>query len=198
MSPSNSTILWRRLDLPGFESARMRHAEQGDQPGEPVDEALPWTLEGTALFAHEGQPCRLSYRIDCDPGWRTRLCRVSGWVGASSIKLAIRADEAGAWSFNGQPVSEVAGCLDIDLNFSPVTNLLPIRRLDLPVGASAPVRAAWLTFPQFTLEPLEQVYRRTGPHTYVYESGGGSFIRELEVNEAGFVTHYPDFWVQAA
>lgn len=40
----------------------------------------------------------------------------------------------------------MAECVDIDLNFSPSTNLLPIRRFDLSVGASAIVRAAWLRF----------------------------------------------------
>lgn len=31
---------------------------------------------------------------------------------------------------------------DLDLNFSPSTNLIPLRRLGLAVGAEAPVRAA--------------------------------------------------------
>jgi len=88
----------------------------------------------------------------------------------------------------------VAGCIDLDLNFSPSTNLLPIRRLSLTVGEEASVRAAWLRFPSFTLEPLEQIYRRTGATTYVYESAGGRFVRELIVNEAGFVTLYPGIW----
>jgi hypothetical protein len=46
----------------------------------------------------------------------------------------------------------MAGCVNIDLNFSPSTNLLPIRRLDLSVGASAIVRAAWLRFPGMNVQ----------------------------------------------
>jgi hypothetical protein len=30
--------------------------------------------------------------------------------------------------------------------------------------------------------------------TYRYESHGGDFVTELTVNEAGFVTRYPDLW----
>ena len=93
----------------------------------------------------------------------------------------------------------MAGCIDLDLNFSPSTNLLPIRRLDLPVGQGAGVRAAWLRFPSFTLEPLEQIYRRTDVATYRYESAGGRFAVELQVNAAGLVTRYENFWqVEAA
>jgi hypothetical protein len=88
----------------------------------------------------------------------------------------------------------VAGCIDLDLNFSPSTNLLPIRRLDLAIGQEAEVQAAWLRFPSFTLERLEQLYRRIDVATYRYESAGGKFVTELQVNAAGFVTHYPNAW----
>jgi hypothetical protein len=81
-----------------------------------------------------------------------------------------------------------------DLNFSPSTNLLPLKRLGLAVGQEAKVRAAWLRFPSFDLKPLDQLYRRTGEATYRYESAGGVFVAELEVNGVGFVTHYPGFW----
>lgn len=92
----------------------------------------------------------------------------------------------------------MTGCLDLDLNFSPSTNLLPIRRLALAPGQSAEVKAAWLRFPSFTLEPFEQVYRHTAASTYWYELADGEFVRELTVNAAGFVTSYPDFWILEA
>jgi hypothetical protein len=84
----------------------------------------------------------------------------------------------------------VAGCLDLDLNFSPSTNLLPIRRLELAIGLKAKVQASWLRFPSFTVEPLVQPYRRIHAATYRYESAGGRFVTELQVNTGGFVTSY--------
>lgn len=174
---TNSVMLWRRLDLPGHESARL----------------VGRNLSGTALFLHEGQPCRLDYRIVCDADWRTVSGKVSGWVGEREIEVECSVD-SGRWRLNGAECPQVEGCVDIDLNFSPSTNLLPIRRLGLAVGKEAPVRAAWLRFPSFALEPLEQVYRRLDEKTYRYESAGGSFVRELPVNDAGFVTLYPGLW----
>lgn len=103
-------------------------------------------------------------------------------------------DSASQWKLNGVERPEVAGCIDLDLNFSPSTNLLPLRRLSLAIGQEAKVRAAWLRFPSFALEPLDQLYRRTGEATYRYESAGGTFVAELEVNGAGFVVRYPGFW----
>lgn len=86
--------------------------------------------------------------------------------------------------------------VDIDLGFSPATNLLPIRRLSLARGQEAEVRAAWLPFPSLTFEVLPQVYRREGLQTYRYESGGGVFVRLLEVDAVGFVTDYPGLWAE--
>lgn len=180
MSPPHN-ILWRWMDRPGHEAARLERAG-----GE-------WHLRGTSVLVHEGQPCRLDYRVVCDAEWRTRGTSVSGWIGADRVTAEIMA-AAGRWTLNGEQVPEVAGAIDVDLNFSPSTNLLPIRRLKLAVGEEARVLAAWLRFPGFELEPLEQVYRRTGERTYRYSSADGTFVRDLEVDAVGFVTRYPGFW----
>jgi hypothetical protein len=174
-------ILWRRLDRPGHETARL------------APEGTGWRLEGSSVFAHEGRPCRLDYRVSCDGAWRTRSGRVGGWVGDREIDLVVAADPGGRWTLDGRDCPQVAGCIDLDLNFSPSTNLLPIRRLGLEAGREAVVRAAWLRFPGFTLEPLEQVYRRLDKATWRYESGGGRFTADLTVDETGFVTLYPGF-----
>ena len=70
----------------------------------------------------------------------------------------------------------------------------PIRRLDLAVGDKAEVKAAWLRFPSFQLEPLAQQYHRLDETTYRYESAGGAFVADLKVNRSGFVLDYPDIW----
>ena len=95
---------------------------------------------------------------------------------------------------NGLEMPEVSGAADIDLGFSPSTNLLPIRRLGLKVGEQAAVRAAWVRFPELTLELLEQTYARLTEDSYRYESGNGTVRRDLKVDETGFVLEYPELW----
>ncbi|HXQ36015.1 MAG TPA: putative glycolipid-binding domain-containing protein [Anaerolineales bacterium] len=178
----NESILWRRLDHPGHESARL------------FDQSDTWNLQGTAVFSYEQLPCRLDYLVVCDSRWHTQSARINGWVGNTLLEIAIAVSADQHWSLNEKEVLGVRGCVDFDLNFSPSTNLLPIRRLDLAVGQEAEVRAAWLRFPSFELEPLLQVYRRIDESTYHYESNGGEFVTELSVNEMGFVVNYPDLW----
>ncbi len=104
------------------------------------------------------------------------------------------ADSGRRWRLNeaGQP--NVAGCIDVDLNFSPSTNLIPIRRLNLAAGESAQVTAAWLRFPELKLEPLQQQYTHLDESTYRYASAGGQFVADLKVNRSGFVLDYPGLW----
>lgn len=176
------SILWRRLDLPGHEFARLAARGEG------------WELSGTAVFASEKGACRLDYAVICDGGWRTSSARVQGSIGNRAVDLDVVVDAAGRWRLNGRECPSVAGALDVDLGFSPATNTLPIRRLALAVGARAEVQAAWLPFPSLALQPLPQAYRRDGPATYRYESNGGRFTRKLEVGAAGLVIRYPGLW----
>jgi hypothetical protein len=176
-----TSIIWRRLDQPGHDSARLHEMASGA------------VLEGTAVFSESGRPCRLDYRVECDGSWRTIGARVVGWRGAGSIDLAISVDPERRWTLNGRPSPEVRGCDDVDLGFTPATNTLPSRRLRLAIGGRAPVRAAWLDFPGVALAPLEQVYERLTDSQYRYESAGG-FTALLEMNTCGLVTQYPGLW----
>jgi uncharacterized protein len=176
------TIFWRGIFWPGHEHCAV------------YDEDSHWFVAGTAIFTNEDERCLLRYLIECDHTWTTRSARVLGWVGEKSIDVHIMADRDRNWLFNGSEQPPVKGCTDVDLNFSPSTNLLPIRRLNLATGQQASVSAAWLRFPNFKLERLDQTYQRLDATTYRYESNDGAFVAELKVNEFGLVENYPGLW----
>src|SRR5688572_7833857 len=115
------SILWRRIDFPGHEACRL------------FSENAQWHLEGTSVFSHNHRPCRLSYLVMCDGNWNTRRAKVYGWCADTIVDIDLVADGEHRWRVNGIEHSKVAGCIDLDLNFSPSTNLLPIRRLSLAV-----------------------------------------------------------------
>ncbi|MFN2407851.1 MAG: putative glycolipid-binding domain-containing protein [Pyrinomonadaceae bacterium] len=176
------TILWRGIDRTGHEYCSVYNDEDS------------WFLSGVAVFLHEDQPCRLEYVVQCDSAWNTLMAKVSGWVGNTRIDVEVTTTPDHRWFLNGGEQPSVSGCIDVDLNFSAATNLLPIRRLNLPVGREAKVNAAWLRFPDFELERLEQTYSRVNERSYGYESGGGEFVTELTINQFGLVTRYPPLW----
>lgn len=177
----SSSIVWRRTDKSGHEFANLAERDEGAK------------LSGVAVLSERGAPCRVRYEIDLDAQWRTVSCLLTGQIGNRTVEVSIKRD-GDSWSVNGVEVPAIVGCEDIDLGFSPATNLLPIRRLALKVGQSAAVRAAWVHFPELTVQLLEQKYSRLADDRYRYESAGGSFRRELKVDEKGFVLEYPDLW----
>jgi hypothetical protein len=175
-------IVWRRIDMPGHEVATIAPAGDG------------WRVDGVAVLVESGRPCRIEYDIRCDARWTTLHCAIRGHVAARPVSLDVERSPNGIWSIGGIELPTLAGCDDIDLGFSPSTNLLPIRRLALPIGAHAVVRAAWIRFPELTAEVLVQTYARASADRYVYESAGGAFRRELQVDTFGNVIDYPGLW----
>lgn len=79
----HASMLWRRLDTAGHESARL------------VYEDSTWQLSGAAVFAYGGQPCRLDYLITCDSLWQTRSGRVTGWIGGQAVEVGLSAGSSG-------------------------------------------------------------------------------------------------------
>jgi uncharacterized protein len=146
------------------------------------------------LTSEEGKPLRLEYMVLCDESWVTRSVRLSLTHGAASRELTLVADDQRRWWNEGEELSAVAGCVDIDISLSPSTNTLPIRRLSLSRGEAADVTAAWVRLPELRLEPLTQCYDRTGDRLYRYSSGGGAFTADIEVDELGLVVRYPPAW----
>jgi hypothetical protein len=174
------TALWRRLDLAGLESARLSQTQDG------------WELSGAASFQYRDAPCLLDYTVRCDATWNSRSVSVHGVVGSEVVHHELRVTPTGRWIQNDVEVPELDGCIDVDLNFTPSTNTLPIRRLSLPIGGSAKIRAAWLRFPDFTLQSLVQTYTRKTADRYGYRAA--TFESEISFDSAGLVRDYPPAW----
>jgi hypothetical protein len=179
------SLLWSRVGAPGSEYFALWQETGG------------WRLEGHVVTTAEAVPLWVSYEVRCDPAWRTREVQVRMVAEGRTTDLRLESEGHGAWRREGGDCPAVRGCLDADLSVSPSTNTLPIRRLDLRVGESADVVAAWVRLPSLAVEPLPQRYTRVGEREYRYESHGGAFTALLAVDELGLVTHYPGGWQRA-
>lgn len=177
-----ASVLWRRLDNPGHDACWL--VETGDG----------FAIEGSAVFGDGVVPARLNYRVACDGAWRSLRGEVSGWLGARSVNYAVTRSSEGVWSFNGAAVPGLQDCVDLDFGFTPATNLLQLRRIDLAIGAAADVPVAWLDVSAGTLEYLAQRYERRAESTYFYEAPRFEYVDVLEVLPSGFARRYPGLW----
>ena len=179
---SASAILWRRLDVPGYDACRLAQTDSG------------WNLEGTAAYRQGEMLACLVYKVACDRDWRTQEGFIHGWIGERSIDFRLARSSDDVWTLNGQVVPQLKGCLDLDLGFTPATNLIQIRRIALGIGEAADVLVAWFDERAVTVDTLYQRYERRSEDTYWYTSPRFSYSGLLRVNALGFVEKYPDLW----
>ena len=192
------TLLWQRINSPGSEWCALERESDG------------WGLRGIVLAEADSIPVLVQYAIALATDWSTRVVEIAMRSGAASeprkLKLTVAPDQQ--WLIDREPgpapatsVEDPAalhGLVDIDLGFSPATNTLPIRRLDPAIGEAVAVTAAWVRFPELTIEPLPQTYTRLAERRYRYESAGGAFVAEIEVDDLGLVTTYEGGWRRIA
>jgi uncharacterized protein len=176
-------ILWQGLIAPSMERFVAARSESGCQ------------LSGLILQAHQDEPYVVRYSIDVDDAWRTRAVQIEV-ENDGQHQTALVTDGAGHWSRDGEPLPAVENCLDVDLEWSPSTNSLPVRRLGLAVGQAKTVAAAWVRFPSLEVQRLDQSYERLDERRYRYRSG--RFTADLVVDEDGIVLQYGVNWKAVA
>jgi uncharacterized protein len=173
-------FLWRRLDQPGHDACRWDVEADGSH-----------RLSGVAAFAEGARACQLRYEVAADAAFHTRSAHVAGHVGRRAVEIRLRALRGGRWQIDGVERPDLQGCIDVDLGFTPATNLLPVRRLALRTGQAAQAPAVYLDVPAMTLRVLPQRYRRLGRTTYDYESPSHGYRATLELTPQGAVVRYP-------
>lgn len=192
MSEAARDIYWRPAGEVGLEQLHLRPESEGGA------RALGFILR---KLGERHVRCR--YELVVDAAWRTRRLSiaVTGPDESDARRLLLEGDGAGNWRSGEAARPELAGCLDVDLQASPFTNTLPIRRLGLEAGAAAPVRAVYVAFPGLDVQAAEQRYTCLAPlgangGRYRYDDAGpfSGFTAELAVDADGLVLDYPELF----
>lgn len=177
-------VFWTPLQWPGCEHLTLRLDAEG------------FFADGLLIAFVEGTPIRLAYQLRCDPAWRARelTMTLSGKEGEKQLELS--GDGKGNWSDSSGPLPGLDSCTDLDINLTPLTNTLPIRRLNLTSGEFRDLRVAYVAVPELSVRPVTQRYTRLtrpeGSTEYRYQSG--AFQADLPVDADGFVLDYPGIW----
>jgi hypothetical protein len=136
----------------------------------------------------------LTYQVMCDSSWRTQHGLVAGGIGTKRIEYDVRRTSEGTWLLNQTPFPDLGACVDLDYAFTPATNVIQLGRINLRIGQSADVPAAWLDVETERFIALPQRYQRRSQTQYWYEAPTAGYAAELEVTTGGFVRRYPGLW----
>lgn len=153
----------------------------------PADGGL--TISGVVIGRADGTKFGLHYRLKVDSSWRTRAVHLQT---TSGHVLDLESNGQGSWIENGKTRPELQGCLDVDIQATPLTNTLPIRRLEWEAGQMADIRLCYITVPDLIVSPRDQRYTVLTPGAlYRFESLENGFTADLPVDQDGFVRDYP-------
>lgn len=151
-------------------------------------------LRGIAVLPLGGEPCHIDYDVLCDQDWMPRSCRVRVALPEHVRTIEIRRDDIGRWKCNGTAAPHLMGCSDIDLGWTPATNTIPVRRLDLEIGDTASIRAAWVRFPELDVVPNQQHYTRLASDRWRYRSGEYDFELVTDARTGLVLQYGDDLW----
>ena len=158
-------------------------------------------IEGWTTAIEDGTTWAVEYSIDVDAAWATHRARIRGRSAAGVRLVQLETDGAGHWRVDGEPAPRLDGCLDVDLEASAMTNALPIRRMALPVGATAAAPAAYVRAVGLAVDRLGQTYARTadeaGGQRYDYSAPTFGYAGRLAYDQAGLVLDYPHIAARA-
>lgn len=179
-------ILWQPKDELGMEHLRLTQDERGVM------------ADGLVIGVAQGQPFRVRYMLHCNAQWQIQEVHVAP-VDVGQPDLHLLADGQGHWTTSdGEKLSTLEGCLDVDISVTPFTNTLPIRRLRFHVGQAIELSMAYIAVPTLSFLPVRQRYtcleQRTDGALFRYEGLESGFTAEVSVDEDGLVTDYGTIW----
>jgi hypothetical protein len=164
-----------------------------------------WRAAGQLVIA-EGWLASADYEIRCQPGGRFAELKMYITNARGQRTLVLTATPDGSWRANGQPRPDLTGCIDIDINSTPLTNTLPIRRLGWAPGQARDFVMAHVSVPELTVRSVQQRYTclttgaagtdrdaSPGEASALFRYETAPFRADLLVDDNGLVVDYPDF-----
>lgn len=177
-----STYIWKSDYLQSIEYAQIINIKR------------LWQVNSTVIVSSgKSASYKINYLLNIDENWNFKNAEII--VDKTGVKrnISIKIDSKGNWFINEELHPDLKTCIDIDLGFTPLTNTLPIRRLNIKQGQSSNISVAWIQFPSFDITPLLQQYTNVNNIEYIYESAT-DFKASILVNKFGFVTKYENYW----
>ncbi|MFT3853152.1 MAG: putative glycolipid-binding domain-containing protein [Ilumatobacteraceae bacterium] len=164
-SADGHEVVWSTWDGEHTETATLRWENEG------------WTIGG--IVGRE----RVQYAIRTSATWRVRQFLLFRDLDEPDLWLAT--DGAGRWGeMNGAHRPELDGAYDVNLDCTPSTTLLPIRRLQLHEGDAAEMPVVTVDTETLQVQRVVQRYVRVADRRWSVTHHDGTTL-DLDVDEHG-------------
>lgn len=175
-------IVWKGLEYESLENCIVHYQSQRI------------LVRSCILGIANEQPFKVDYRLSLDHSWRTLNVDVVIQTNNTFTSRQYTTNGRGQWYINNALLPEMEGCEDVDISLTPLTNTLPIRRLNLKTDERQSVNVLYIDVLQRDIRPGTQYYTCLRPDRYLFETGDGSFKAEIETDEHLWVKRYPNLF----
>jgi uncharacterized protein len=171
-SADGAEVRWQTWDGVHEETATVRWENEG------------WTISG--IVGRE----RVQYAIRTSATWRVRQFLLFRDLEEPDLWLAT--DGTGRWGeMNGAHRPELDGCYDVHLECTPLTSILPIRRLQLHEGDAAELPVVVVDTETLDVRRVVHRYARLGDRRWALVPTGAP-ATEFDVDEHGLALDVPE------
>jgi hypothetical protein len=179
--------MWKRLNTVGYEQVTLQAKQNG------------WFADGVGVWLGIDEPVRYQYWVQTDQWWRTREVVVCLQNQEDLAPIRLISDGTGHWrDAFGRSVPALDGCVDVDLNITPLTHTIAIRRLSLYPTDTEMIRVAHVDVPNLCCRSVFQRYtclsRTADGAIYRCEGLDTGFSGELRVDADGGVIDCPGWF----
>ena len=175
-------VVWHCAGLASSEYASLTRQDNGHR------------LEGLTVMPLEDCPCHIEYAVAIDAAWSPHFVTAIITTPTQIRTRYLEREADGHWRLDGHAAVYLDGCTDVDLGWTPATNTVPIRRLDLAVGETETISAAWIRFPELDVVKSQQRYTRLGDDCWRYQSGRYDFALTTDVASGLVLAYGDDLW----
>jgi hypothetical protein len=146
---------------------------------------LNWDNEAWTAMGRVGRE-RVEYVLRLAPTWHVRQFLLFRDLDEPDLWLAI--DARHRWGeINGSYRTEFDGCTDIDLDCTPFTATVPIRRLGLAVGSTADLDVISVDVETLAAVRVPVRYERVAARKFRRTALDDGSVREFAVDDYGLV-----------
>jgi len=172
------SVAWTTDDGSGRETLSLRFENEA------------WTAEGLVRGAD------VQYVFRFTASWQLQQMLLFRDMDEPDLWLAN--DGRGRWGeVNGSERRDLGGCLDIDVQCSPFTRTMAIRRLGLDIGRSTVIDSVTVDTETLAIQRARLDYTRLDHHRWAVLRDDGGPAHEFEVDDYGLVIDLPGHFRRA-
>jgi uncharacterized protein len=144
-----------------------------------------------AGVSDDGTEFEIKYTLELSPEWDIQHVVVRD-VKNEGNELDLQRENGQWFDVDGLHLEEFDGVEFVDMTITPLTNTLPIKRLQFDGDEPQKINVLFIELPEFNIRRVEQIYSKIGKNTYHYQDiEVPDFVADLVVDDDGLVIIYP-------